>query len=238
MADIRSNTRGSAPPQVTDDAGAGYGVGSLWFYGGHAWRCISAEKNAARWSMVSGIPQAWRPGERILPANFVSAGAKTLDTKSDRLVLFPFEVGSDVQVASAVVHVAKETDGGARLDIGIYAHDWVTGRPYHRITRGSGLNAETVGSKFLPFASPADLSAGLYWVGVGIKGVAAPAEMVCLTGSNGRHLGGATMSDFGAGDVAACLTAAYDYADGLPSPLPALVQAGSGNAVLVGLRRS
>jgi hypothetical protein len=52
MANLRNNLRAVARPAVTDDAGDGYAIGSLWFYDNVLWRCSDASAGAAVWSTV------------------------------------------------------------------------------------------------------------------------------------------------------------------------------------------
>jgi hypothetical protein len=189
MADIKNMLRGTAAPQVTDDASAGYIAGSKWTWGFRNYACIDATVGAAKWIRTLDNVDAWPSATYRLPDNCNGMFADTTPgVGTDFFGLFPFLV--DRPFNQVAVSVSAIGSGGTELRFGAYPHDPVTGKP-STTSRLANIGGGTINSPGLKSFSGATIDVvGLVWISVHCRlvGITTAPTWVTMAGANGRHV--------------------------------------------------
>lgn len=185
---MKNNFYAQAAPQTTDDLTQDYAPGSQWWWDGRLFICQSAASGAAVWIAIEPGAHAWPSNTYAFPDNCTGDFADiTPSTSSDLLGFFPFIVNQPV--IGVGLWCASAGSAGATAACGLYAHDYLTGRPGARYGTLGNPGLTATGLRSSSAAAPYDVR-GLVWVGVHMKltGLTTAPTVTCMSKANGRHL--------------------------------------------------
>lgn len=163
----RSNFAATAAPAGTDDASAGYSIGSTWLIPttGDMWRLRDASAGAAKWVRYAPADfYGYVAGNWVFPYVATVAAGSALTTTGTRLI--PWVVRERCTISQLGVRITTQATGNCIF--AIYASNSATRLPTGTPLGQSAANVTTgsVGNVASSLTSPVALEPGLYWLAI------------------------------------------------------------------------